>query len=306
MRMVARGLLAGAAIVGAVVIAGCSRPSAAKLNDDGNQAFVQGDYPTALEDYLEAEVQRPDLPALNYNAGNVLHAQGQYERGITESLRATQTGPADVRVRAYYTIGADYYREGQLKEALDAYKNALRLDPSDLDAKYNVEVIQRRLDKEAAQQQQQQADQNGGQNQQNQQSQQQQQGQQGQQNQQSGQGQTQQDPNAQQPASGQQGQQAQQAQQTGGSPGTQPQGQAGGTQSSGGGAQAGAVDPNANAQAVRAQLGQLQQALRDAQNAYQSAPSIEGALQILDILAQQEALTQADRANRTDPHTPDK
>lgn len=318
--VVAAGLLICTAIG-----AGCSRPSAERLNADGNKAFTRGEYPQALDDYRKAQIERPDLPIFNYNAGNVLHQQGDYLRAVTESLRATQAGDIDVRVRAFYSVGADYYRQGKLKEALDAYKNALRLDPSDLDTKYNVEVIQRRLDKEADQRKQldEQAKQQptatpAPQDQQ-----------QGQQ-QQPGQGQ-QSPPPGQQPQSGQQGQPqagqqgqpsqqpGQQGQQQGGQQGQpdpnaqpgqaggqgQPQGQAGQT---GGSPTAGAA-PGAvgtPGPTAREEQAQLNQDLKNAVAAYTKAPSIEEALRILDVIAEQERIAQAEQGTRGDPRVRDK
>jgi len=316
-------LISGAAAL-TLLAAACSQPSAARLNQDGNQAYNRADYAAALDDYLKAEIDRPDLPGLNYNAGNVYFQQGQYDRGISESLRSTESGPDDVRERSYYTIGADYYREGKLQDALEAFKSALRIDPNDVDAKYNVEVIQRQLAQQNADQQQsgnnQQQGQQSQQNQQGQQSDQQnQQGQQGQQAQQQGQ-QGQQSQQGQQ--QGQQGQQSSQSgnagqQQAGGQaagqpdqnaqqPGSGAQNQSGGQPGSASGGQSGAANPGAQQQDARAQQAQLGQELQQAEQDYQQAPSIEGALRILDLQAQLEQIAQADRTNRTNPNTPDK
>ncbi len=312
----------------ALAIAGCSRPSAARLNADGNRAYARGDYPAALEDYRKAQVERPDLTMLNYNAGNVLHQQGDYQRAIGESQRATRGGDIDTRSRALYSIGSDYFRQGKLKEALEAFKNALRLDPSDLDAKYNVEVIQRRLDQQAQQQKQQdqsQANQQGQQPQQPQQSQSQRGGQQGQQQSQQSQqgnqqGQQGQQGNQQGQQQGQQGQQAQgqpggqsqQGQQSGGQQqATPPFGQPNQSVQSGGanGQQqaAGPSQPGSQASpSVRQQQAQLNQDLQNAIDAYQKQATIEDALRILDVLAEQERIAQAAQGNRSDPRSGDK
>ncbi|MHB8578015.1 MAG: tetratricopeptide repeat protein [Dehalococcoidia bacterium] len=313
-------LPAGAVLL---LLTGCSRPSAQRLNADGNHAYARADYPTALEDYRKAQVERPDLTTLNYNAGNVLHQQGEYQRGITESLRATRGGVSDTQVRAFDAVGSDYYREGKLKEALDAFKNALRVDPSDIDAKYNVEVIQRRLDKEAAQNQQNQAAQptptptaqtQSGQSQGRPPQQGQQPGQQPPQGQSAGQ----QPPPGQQPGqqpkqgqSGQPGQAGQSAQPTPNGQVAQPgQGQAGGGQP-GNLPPSGSTAPGSTGTPVspadtRAQQQQLNKDLQGAVDAYQKGPTIDEALRILDILAEQERITQAEQGIRSDPRSGDK
>ena len=75
--------LAGAIVLAACSVA-CSRPSAQRLNDEGNKAFNRGDYSRALENYRKAQVERPDQAAFNYNAGNALNQQGEFPRAIQE------------------------------------------------------------------------------------------------------------------------------------------------------------------------------------------------------------------------------
>ncbi len=315
----------------ALLAAACARPSAQKLNDDGNRAYARGDYQPALDDYRRAQVARPDLPALSYNAGNALYQQGDYTRAIGEAQRAANATDPEISAKAFYSLGESYYRQGKLQDALDAFKNALRIDPGDHDAKYNVEVIQAQLDREAAnlaqiqqqaqqnqqnqqnqpnqqnQQNQQQNGQNqpGGQNQQGNQSQQPQPGQQGQPNQGRQQQPGQSQPGNQQPAQNQPAQQGQQAQPGQGqpSPAGQPgqPGQAGQTGQPGQPGAIGTPGPSAQQQAQALQ-GELQAAIAQ----YNQSPSIDQALQILDIIAQQEQLTQAQQAGRTPPGVTDK
>jgi tetratricopeptide (TPR) repeat protein len=327
-------VILGTLAAGALLATGCGgKSSTYTLVQNGNHAYSQGDAAKALNDYRQAQVQRPDLPVLNYNAGNALYQQGDYTRGITESQQATQNGDDALRAQAFYTIGADDYRQGKLQDALDAYKNALRIDPSDTDAKYNVELIQRQLDREAAARQglptptpeptrpagqqgtppagqQQGGGQQPGQagQQPGQSGQQQGNGQQGQSGQQGA------DPNGQSGANGQQGQPGQQGngpQSPGngttqaGQPGQPGSSQAG--QGTGGSANAAGQGTTGTPQpSLRVQQQQAQQALQKAIDAYQKGGSIDDALKILDALAQQQALQQQAQANQSDPHSRDK
>lgn len=322
------GLLLGVGALAALA-AGCAKPSAQRLNQDGNGAYARGDYPQALDNYRKAQLDRPDLPALNYNAGNALNQQGEYPRAIAEALRATRAGDGDVQARAFYSIGASYYREGKLREALDAFKGALRIDPNDRDAKYNVEVIQRRLDKEAADlaalrnqatptpsptpapqagaptpdagQQPGTPTPPGRPGRNGQQA--------GQPSPQPGQpqGQPQPDPNGQPNANGQPGQPGQSGQPPPGQAG-QPQpgqpNQPGNSSSSASGGSPGAT--GTPGPSIAAQQRQLNQDLQKALAAYAQSHSIEEALRILDILAEQERIAQAEQSGRSDPRTLDK
>ena len=56
--------------------------------------------------------------------------------------------PPEELQRAWYNLGAARLAGGDAAGAVDAYEDALRLDPSDTDAKHNLEVALRRLEEE--------------------------------------------------------------------------------------------------------------------------------------------------------------
>ena len=64
-----------------------------------------------------------------------------------------ESGDPAVEVQGWYNLGNALYKQQQLEPALEAYKEALRRNPSDIDAKHNFEVTLEQL-----QQQQQQSD----------------------------------------------------------------------------------------------------------------------------------------------------
>jgi Ca-activated chloride channel homolog len=235
------------------------------LNRDGNRAYQAGDFAKALETYRRAEVLRPDLPALNYNAGNSLYRQNDFEHAVGEDQRAVHSSDPEVQDRAYYSMGNAYVKANQLREAADAYKSALRANPSDVDAKYNLEVIQRQIDEQQARQQANQGQQP-------------QPGQNGQQNpNQQGQGEGQGEPHpansaqAGQPATGETG---------AGQPGQPSNSTANGSASGFTGTPAGQAE-------------NLDPALKRALDQFRQTGSVDDALQALDILGQQERLRQA-------------
>ena len=108
--------------------------------------------------------------------------------------RALLAGPTELKSEAAYNLGNARFRQGDFGPARDAYTRALQGDPSDADAKRNLELALRALQ----QQQQQQDDPSDSQDQQDQQQQQQQQDQNGEQENQPEQGE---DEQQQQPSS---------------------------------------------------------------------------------------------------------
>jgi tetratricopeptide (TPR) repeat protein len=263
------------AMVGAALLAACgdNQHRAEQLNSQGNQQYAASEFPSALETYRRAEILRPDLPAISYNAANALNHQNDLSRALDEGQRAARSTDASIQDHAYYGMGDAYTRLNQLREAIDAYKSALRADPSDADAKYNLEVVERKLDQQQAEQAQQQA--------------QAQQSNQGQstQSEQSGQSQTAQsgEGQGQQTAAAQQGQPGQTAQ---GNPAEQQPGQAAASGQSGGASNGYTGTPAGQAQA-------LDPNLKRALDQFNQTGSIDDALKALDVAAQQERLRQS-------------
>lgn len=139
--------------------------------------------------------QHPGDPRPLYNLGNLYHIKGDFPQA-EEFLRAAAPGwDGQEAAHAHYNLGNTLYRAGRLEEAREAYLEALRRDPDDADAKYNLELTQRMIDAVAQQQQQQQQqqDQQGRENPQDSQDQQGQQNQQDREDQRDQQSQDQQD-----------------------------------------------------------------------------------------------------------------
>jgi tetratricopeptide (TPR) repeat protein len=72
--------------------------------------------------------------------------------------RAIESGDPALASAAWYNLGNALYRRQQLEQSLEAYKQALRVNPNDADAKYNLERVLEQM-QEQEQQQEQQSDQ---------------------------------------------------------------------------------------------------------------------------------------------------
>lgn len=111
-------------------------------NEVGNRLFREGRFEESLNAYLEAQIERPDLPVLNFNTGAALYKNGDYQWAFRETQRSSSSQDPSVKSKTYYNTGNTYFRMGKLAEAAEEYKKALRLDPDDADAKHNLEYIQ--------------------------------------------------------------------------------------------------------------------------------------------------------------------
>jgi len=130
-----------------IALAACGN-TVASSNRQGNRLYRQGEYDEALSAYQKAQAEQPDLAELHYNVGNTLHRKEDYQEAAAETLQGLSKADPDLRARAYYNLGNSFYRQGQFAEAITAYKEALKLNPDDQDAKHNLELARQQLEKQ--------------------------------------------------------------------------------------------------------------------------------------------------------------
>ena len=151
----------------------------------GNQLFRAGQYEQALQAFTEADVNShagdPRLPQLYKNIGNTLTKLGKFTEAAAMYKKADDASQnAAFKADARYNSGNAWMKQQQYQQAVEAYKQALDLNPNHREARQNKELAEKLLVQQQEQQKQQQNNQN---NEQQKKEQQQQQSSQNQQNQ---------------------------------------------------------------------------------------------------------------------------
>ena len=130
----------------------------------------------AAASYRKAIEKAPTAFEAKYNLANALFKLKDYEAAERE-FKAIRTVSTDDETKAkiFHNLGNSLLMQGKLKESIEAYKSALRLNPKDIETKYNLAFAQSKLNQMQNQDQNQNQDQDQEQdNDQNQQQQQQQ------------------------------------------------------------------------------------------------------------------------------------
>jgi len=112
----------------------------------GNDFYKKGDYPQAGQVYNKImEKKAGDLKA-RFNLGDSLYKEGKYKesQNVFESLTGTSV-PKGLREAAYYNLGNSFFKQEDYKSAIGAYEDALKIDPKDKDAQYNLELAKKML-----------------------------------------------------------------------------------------------------------------------------------------------------------------
>lgn len=120
----------------------------------GNTLIEADNYISAEKEYRKAISKAPTVVAGSYNLGNTYYEKGNYEEALYRHTEAAEAATTKTeKHKAFHNIGNILMKEELCKEAVEAYKNALRNNPSDDETRYNLAIA-----KECAAQQQQEKD----------------------------------------------------------------------------------------------------------------------------------------------------
>jgi tetratricopeptide (TPR) repeat protein len=126
----------------------------------GNGLIGNKKYNEAEICYRKALAQNPKSAAAAYNLALSLQLQKKTEEALKQYENAILlTEDKSQKSSAYHNIGNAYCASQEWEKAIEKYKAALRINPSDMDTKYNLAFAQNKLKQQQQQQQQQQQDQ---------------------------------------------------------------------------------------------------------------------------------------------------
>ncbi len=105
----------------------------------GNRAYERLDYDRAEERYREAQQLSDTCFEATFNLGDALYKQQRFDEAekVFTALAADSTCNDLDRAHSYYNLGNSLFQQKKYQEALAAYKRSLRLNPADLETKYN-------------------------------------------------------------------------------------------------------------------------------------------------------------------------
>jgi len=134
-----------------------------------HKAYKEGKFKEAQEKFVRAQRLAPEGVDLSKDIGTSAYRSGDYsaaEKAFHAAL--DKSSSSEEKSRKWHNIGNAQVKQKNYQGAVDSYKEALRENPSDEKARYNLAEAKRRLKKqEEEQQQNQQQNQQQDQNQQN-------------------------------------------------------------------------------------------------------------------------------------------
>ncbi|MDF1572802.1 MAG: tetratricopeptide repeat protein [Bacteroidales bacterium] len=121
---------------------------------DGYKAYLDENYSEAEVSFRKAEEEKSDSYIARYNTSTALYQQNKLEESgkrFTELLQET-SDPAE-QARLLHNIGNVMVEGQQYKEAVEAYKRSLKLNPQDDDTRYNLAYALEKLEEQQQQEQ---------------------------------------------------------------------------------------------------------------------------------------------------------
>ena len=133
-----------------LILVACGRGEAV-ANNQGNEAFETGDFDAALQGYEEVQELAPDRAEPFYNSANVRYRNDEHDLAQEDLQQALLTADDDLARATLFNQGNSFFESEELGQAVESYKEVLRMDPDDQDAKYNLELALRQQEEELGQ-----------------------------------------------------------------------------------------------------------------------------------------------------------
>ncbi len=110
----------------------------------GNDFFMDNKYSDAEADYRISESLNPKNSIASYNLGNSIYKQNQAAESKYHYLKAIKNAKTKAeKHKAFHNLGNTFMKSKAYSAAVEAYKNALRNDPSDEESRYNLALAKK-------------------------------------------------------------------------------------------------------------------------------------------------------------------
>ena len=120
----------------------------------GNHEYQRGQFEEAEVLYRKANEINRRLPETFFNIGTALYKQEKFEDAANQfTANIAMNEDIEKKAAGLYNLGNSYLQAGKFNESIEAYKESLRLQPNNFEAKYNLAYAQDLLQEQEEQQQ---------------------------------------------------------------------------------------------------------------------------------------------------------
>lgn len=124
------------------------------LTWEANQELIDNKFVEAEVDYRKAISKNGQNVAAPYNLGNAYYNKESYREAFGRFKQAGEKAKEKPsKHKAFHNMGNVFMKNKEYAKAVEAYKEALRNDPSDEETRYNLALAKKMLENEQNQQQ---------------------------------------------------------------------------------------------------------------------------------------------------------
>ncbi|MAN26343.1 tetratricopeptide repeat protein [Mesonia sp.] len=118
------------------------------LAAEAQEDLAENNFIDAEANYRKAISRDPDNAELKYNLGTVYFNKEKNQEAFSRLNQSVKIAESKaLKHRAYHNQGNTFMKEEKYEEAVQAYKNALRNDPTDDETRYNLAVAKEKAKK---------------------------------------------------------------------------------------------------------------------------------------------------------------
>lgn len=116
---------------------------------EAEEDLAENDFPSAEASYRKAVSKNPESVKAKYNMANMYYSKekpSQAENRLKQAAKVAETKGDKHQI--YHNLGNTFMEQKKYKEAVEAYKNALRNNPSDEETRYNLALAKKMLEED--------------------------------------------------------------------------------------------------------------------------------------------------------------
>lgn len=116
-------------------------------NNEGVSRYAKGRPLDAYGLFTDALSDQPFAPEVQFNIGDAFLQLKDLDKAVSQFRLAIRLAPGAsarekaVRFRSFFNIGAIYGSQNKIDQALEAYQQALEIDPNSIETKTNMELL---------------------------------------------------------------------------------------------------------------------------------------------------------------------
>lgn len=130
------------------------------IKAEAKKAFNAGDFKTAVSKYqLLKDSLLVSEDEIKLNLAHAYFQLKDSTNAVSTYQEATTSLDRTIQSRANQQLGIIHNQQGKFEEALTNFKQAIKADPSNMDARYNYEMLKKKLEEQKKQEEQQKQDQ---------------------------------------------------------------------------------------------------------------------------------------------------